>query len=83
MVDITQKLTGQQCDIILNEKLGVIVDKRLQIKVSLLKDVLKVNSDRKENRMVKAAQTHRSVLILQNIYRSLIAKLDNELKIPF
>jgi len=69
---------GDDSDIILNEKVGVIVDERFQVKLSLLKHVLEVNGDRKENRMVKAAKIHRSVSILEKSYRTLIAKWDNE-----
>ena len=76
-VIITQGV-GDDSDIILNEKLGVIVDKSLQVKLSLLRYVLEVNSDRKENRMVKAARIHRSVSILEDVYRTLIAKCDME-----
>ena len=76
-VIITQGV-GDDSDIVLNEKLGVIVDEGFQVKSPLLKYVLQMNSDRKENRMVKAAQIHRSVRILENVYRNLIAKCDME-----
>ena len=77
---ITQGV-GDDSDIILNEKLGVIVDEGFQMKLSLLKYVLQANSDRKENKMVKAAQIHRSARILENAYRTLIKKWDDEEKV--
>ena len=81
-VIITQGV-GDDSDIILNEKLGVIVDEKLQVKLPSLKYILAVNSDRKDNRMVNAAKIHRSISVLENIYRTLITKLDNKEKILF
>jgi len=53
--------------------LGVTVDKSLQVNLSLLKDILDANSDRKANKMVQAAQRYRSISILENVYRNLFS----------
>ena len=74
---------GDDSDIILNEKLGVIVDERFRVNMSLLKYVMQVNSDRKENRMVKAAQIHRSVSILEDVYQALINRWTSGEKVLF